>query len=105
MVFVEFGKLTVVRLLQPKKALGPMDCNWELLAKLSVVRVERPLAGAMLGGVAAPVPSVIAPTCWNAPTLPRSRMAWLVARTSPVPGLKSGLTILPVCVSYTTAAW
>ena len=50
-VFVEFGKLTVVRLLQPKKALGPIDCSWELLAKLMVVRVGRPTASAIFGGV------------------------------------------------------
>ena len=70
-MFVESGKLTDVRLLQPAKALGPIVCNWELLAKLIVVRVDSPTAAVMVGGVTVElevsfVPSVMGPRCWKA---------------------------------------
>ena len=68
-MFVESGKLTDVRLVQPAKALGPIVCNWELLAKLIVVRVDRPTASVIVGGVTVLetvlVPSVMGPRCWK----------------------------------------
>ena len=78
-MFVESGKLTAVKLLHHKKAFRPIVCNWELLAKLMVVKVDRPMAFVMLGGVTAFVERVLVdsfvmvPTCWKAPTTPKSR--------------------------------
>lgn len=50
-MFVESGKLTAVKLLHHKKTFRPIVCNWELLAKLMVVKVDRLMAFVILGGV------------------------------------------------------